>query len=115
MTARLLRASDWLGTMLKPELVQRIVAQTMHLYHRDVARTVDAMLGEIRATLARGDRVQLRGFGTFSIKHRSARTVKNPKTGTYVSVEQKNLPFFKSGKQMHVRLNRYLPSATEPG
>jgi integration host factor subunit beta len=100
--------------MLKSELVQRIVAQTMHLYHRDAARIVDAMFGEILAALARGDRVQLRGFGTFSIKHRSARTVKNPRTETYVSVEQKKLPFFKSGKQMHARLNRHLPSAREP-
>jgi integration host factor subunit beta len=95
--------------MLKSELL-RIAARKAHL-----ARIVNAILGEILAALARGDRVQLRAFGTFSVKHRPARTVKNPRTGIHISVRQKNLPFFRGGKQMHERLNRPLPSATELG
>ena len=64
------------------------------------------MLGEITAALARGDRVELRGFGAFSVKHRPARTGRNPRTGAHVSVDQKSVPFFKTGKEMRERLNK---------
>ena len=63
------------------------------------------ILGEITAALARGDRVELRGFGAFSVKHRPARTGRNPRTGAHVSVDQKSVPFFKTGKEMRERLN----------
>jgi integration host factor subunit beta len=93
-------------SMIKSELVQRIAAQNPHLYQRDVENIVNAILGEIVAALARGDRVELRGFGAFSVKHRPARTGRNPRTGAHVSVEQKSVPFFKTGKEMRERLNR---------
>ncbi len=68
--------------MIKSELVQRISAQTPHLYQRDVEHVLNAILGEIIGAMARGDRVELRGFGTFGVKIRAARTGRNPRTGT---------------------------------
>jgi integration host factor subunit beta len=92
--------------MIKSELVQRITDQNPHLYQRDVENIVNAILGEIIAALARGDRVELRGFGAFSVKNRPARTGRNPRTGSHVSVDKKSVPFFKTGKEMRERLNR---------
>src|SRR5258708_24519800 len=92
--------------MIKSELVQRISEQNPHLYQRDVENIVNAILGEIIAAMARGDRVELRGFGAFSVKNRPARTGRNPRTGALVSVDQKYVPFFKTGKEMRERLNR---------
>jgi integration host factor subunit beta len=94
------------GDMIKSELVQHIASQNPHLYQRDVENIVNAVLNEITAAMARGDRVELRGFGAFSVKHRPARTGRNPRTGAHVSVEQKSVPFFKTGKEMRERLNK---------
>ena len=77
-----------------------------HLYQRDVENIVNAILGEITNAMAKGDRVELRGFGAFSVKHRPAHTGRNPRTGAHVAVEQKSVPFFKPGKEMRERLNR---------
>ena len=103
------RGQGTAAAMIKSELVQRISAQNPHLYQRDVENIVNAILGEIIAAMARGDRVELRGFGAFSVKNRPARTGRNPRTGAHVSVEKKSVPFFKTGKEMRERLNR--PSA----
>ena len=92
--------------MIKSELVEHISEQNPHLYQRDVENIVNAILGEIIAAMARGDRVELRGFGAFSVKQRPARTGRNPRTGAHVSVDQKCVPFFKTGKEMRERLNR---------
>ena len=75
------------GSMIKSELVQRIAGQNPHLYQRDIENIVNAVLGEITAALARGDRVELRGFGAFSVKHRPARTGRNPRTGETLSIK----------------------------
>ena len=91
--------------MIKSELVQRISEQNPHLYQRDVENIVNAILGEIIAAMARGDRVELRGFGAFSVKQRNARLGRNPRTGDAVAVERKAVPFFKTGKQLRDRLN----------
>src|SRR5437764_4293107 len=91
--------------MIKSDLVQRIAGQNPHLYQRDIENIVNAVLGEITAALARGDRVELRGFGAFSVKHRPARTGRNPRTGAHVSVDQKSVPFFKTGDRKSTRLN----------
>jgi integration host factor subunit beta len=96
--------------MIKSELVQRIAEQNPHLYQRDVENIVNAIFNEIVAALARGDRVELRGFGAFSVKNRPARTGRNPRTGAHVSVEEKHVPFFKTGKEMRERLNNGKPS-----
>jgi len=92
--------------MIKSELVQRVAAQNPHLYQRDVENIVNAIFGEIVTALAKGDRVELRGFGAFSVKHRPARPGRNPRTGAHVAVEQKHVPFFKTGKEMRERLNQ---------
>lgn len=92
--------------MIKSELVQKIAEQNPQLYQRDVENIVNAILGEIVGALARGDRVELRGFGAFSVKERNARIGRNPRTGAHVAVEDKVVPFFKTGKEMRERLNK---------
>ena len=92
--------------MIKSELVQRVAAQNPHLYQRDVENIINAILGEITTAMAKAARVELRGFGAFSVKHRPARTGRNPRTGAHVSVAQKSVPFFKTGKEMRERLNK---------
>lgn len=92
--------------MIKSELVQKIAEQNPQLYQRDVENIVNAILDEIVGALARGDRVELRGFGAFSVKARSARVGRNPRTGAHVAVEDKVVPFFKTGKEMRERLNK---------
>jgi len=92
--------------MIKSELVQRIANRNPHLYVRDVEKIVNAILDEITDALSRGDRVELRGFGAFSVKHRDARVGRNPRTGAHVPVNEKTVPFFKTGKEMRERLNQ---------
>jgi integration host factor subunit beta len=91
--------------MTKSELIQRLAEQNPHLYLRDVEKIVETIFEEITAALVNGDRVELRGFGAFSVKHRDARTGRNPRTGETVHVESKRLPFFKTGKGLRERLN----------
>ena len=91
--------------MIKSELIQRIAEENPHLYQRDVERIVSTIFEEIASALARGDRVELRGFGAFSVKDRDARTGRNPRTGDPVDVPQKRVPFFKTGKELRDRMN----------
>ncbi|MCW5714640.1 MAG: integration host factor subunit beta [Bauldia sp.] len=91
--------------MIKSELITAISAENPHLYQRDVEHIVNAILDAITDALARGDRVELRGFGAFSVKNRPARVGRNPRTGTKVQVTEKYVPFFKTGKEMRERLN----------
>ncbi|MBT3791745.1 MAG: integration host factor subunit beta [Rhodospirillales bacterium] len=91
--------------MTKSELILRLAEKNPHLYHRDVERIVTAIFDEISTALSRGDRVELRGFGAFSVKNRDARTGRNPRTGESVQVAEKHVPFFKTGKLLRERLN----------
>jgi integration host factor subunit beta len=91
--------------MIRSELVQRISLQNPHLYQRDIEKIISAVLNEIIAAMARGDRVELRGFGAFSAKLRKARTGRNPRTGMPVPVKSKVVTYFKTGKEMRERLN----------
>ena len=95
-----------LRTMIKSELIKRISQANPHLYQQDIDRIVDAILQEIAGALSRGERVELRGFGSFSVRSRSARTGRNPRTGTPVQIKYKKLPHFRTGKEMRKRLNR---------
>ena len=91
--------------MIKSELVQIIANRNPHLLLRDVENIVNAIFEEITEALADGNRVELRGFGAFSVKNRPARTGRNPRTGEAVEVEEKWVPFFKTGKELRERLN----------
>lgn len=91
--------------MIKSELVLKIAEQNPHLYQRDVENIVNAILDTIVDALSRGDRVELRGFGAFSVKKRDARLGRNPRTGETVDVSEKVIPVFKTGKEMRTRLN----------
>ena len=91
--------------MTKSELIQRLAELNPHLYQRDVELIVTAIFDEITAALARGDRVELRGFGAFSVKVRPARQGRNPRTGEAVSVDEKRVPFFRTGKELREKLN----------
>lgn len=91
--------------MIRSELIQKLADENPHLYQRDVERIVNTVFDEITGAMAKGDRVELRGFGAFSVKKRDARVGRNPRTGTSVDVEEKHVPFFKTGKLLRDRLN----------
>jgi integration host factor subunit beta len=91
--------------MTKSELIARLAEANPHLYQRDVERIVTTIFDEITAALADGDRVELRGFGAFSVKRRGARIGRNPRTGETVRVSEKFIPYFKTGKQLREKLN----------
>ena len=92
--------------MTKSELIQVLAQDNPHLFHRDVERIVSTVFDEIAAALARGDRVELRGFGAFSVKDRASRVGRNPRTGAAVRVPEKHVPYFKSGKELRERVNQ---------
>ena len=99
--------------MIKSELIQRLTEENPHLYHRDVERIVSSLFEEIAVALSNGDRVELRGFGAFSVKKREARMGRNPRTGESVPVPEKHVPFFKTGKELRLRLNDKLPDGAD--
>ncbi len=90
--------------MLKSELVSRVLSRNLHFYRRDAERIINTMFDEITAALARGDRVELWGFGVFLPKARNPRIGRNPRTGAKVSVAEKKVPSFKPGKEMRARI-----------
>lgn len=91
--------------MLRSELVLRLSEENPHLPLKRVEQAVDVIFEEISAALERGDRVELRGFGAFSVRHRDARKGRNPRTGETVQVPAKRVPFFKAGKELRMRIN----------
>ena len=92
--------------MTKSELILRLTELNPNLYHRDVERIVNCFFDTITDALAEGKRVELRGFGAFSVRQRDARLGRNPRTGEAVDVDEKKVPFFKMGKSMLERLNQ---------
>ena len=91
--------------MIRSELIQKIAEENPHLYQRDVEKIVNTVFESVTEALASGDRVELRGFGAFSVKQRDARVGRNPRTGEAVQVDEKHVPFFKAGKLLRDRLN----------
>ncbi|MBN2741681.1 MAG: integration host factor subunit beta [Rhodobacteraceae bacterium] len=91
--------------MIRSELITKISEDNPHLFQRDVEKIVNTIFDEITEALAAGDRVELRGFGAFSVKQRDARVGRNPRTGEAVEVDEKHVPFFKTGKLLRDRLN----------
>ena len=95
--------------MIKSELVSKLTEQNPHLYQRDIEQVVKAILDTIRDALAQGGRVELRNFGTFTVKKREARSGRNPRTGEAVAISEKVVPAFRTGKEMRHRLNPVSP------
>lgn len=91
--------------MIKSELIEKLASENTHLTHAEVERVVNVVLGRMTGAMAEGGRVELRGFGAFSVRSRPARAGRNPRTGESVDVPAKSVPFFKSGKELRERLN----------
>ena len=91
--------------MTKSELILKITSKNSYLYHKDVYKIINTLFNCVTQALKNGDRVELRGFGTFTTKLRNARIGRNPKTGDPVAIPQKKMPFFKMGKSMKERIN----------
>ena len=100
----MLRAAE--PALTRSELISELASSSPHLRQEDVELIVTTIFDQITAALARGERVELRGFGAFTVKQRSARIGRNPGTGEVVAVGEKTMPFFKAGKEMRDRLNR---------
>ena len=92
--------------MTKSELIAELASASPHLLSRDIELIVSTIFDEVTAALARGERVELRGFGAFTVKQRDARTGRNPRTGAPVAVDEKVVPFFKAGKELRERVNQ---------
>ena len=92
--------------MTKSELIERITAQNPHLTQKDVEKVINIIFSTVSASLSNGDRVEFRGFGTFSVRTRTARTAKNPRTGAQVKVGERRIPHFKCGKNLFDILNK---------
>jgi integration host factor subunit beta len=91
--------------MIKSQLIEKLAAENTHLTHAEVERVVNIVLDSMVDAMSDGGRVELRGFGAFSVRSRPARTGRNPRTGEAVDVPAKSVPFFKSGKELRERLN----------
>ena len=92
-------------SLIKSQLIQNITDQNPHLYIKDVERIVNTIFSEITKSLASGNRVELRGFGAFSVQKRKERIGRNPRTGDSVKVQSKHIPRFKMGKELKIKLN----------
>ena len=92
-------------SLIKSKLIQNITDTNPHLFVRDVERIVNTIFNEITQSLADGKRVELRGFGAFSVQHRKQRIGRNPRTGESVNVDEKFIPRFKTGKELRLKLN----------
>ena len=97
--------------MTKSELILRIAELNPHLYQSHAEQIVDTIFEEVTKALVKDARVELRGFGAFSVKKLKSRIGRNPRTGESVKVSNKNVPFFKIGKKMHERLNGIVSEA----
>jgi integration host factor subunit beta len=97
--------------MTKREIVEELPTRGPGLSHRDAEATVNAIFDAMTEALSRGDRIEIRGFGTFAIKERRARQGRNPKTGALVEIEAKRIPFFRTGKELRAEIN----DATDEG
>ena len=91
--------------MIKSELIAALASENPHLTQKDIERVVGVILEKMIGALEDGGRVELRGFGAFSVRSRPARNGRNPRTGETVAVKAKHVPFFKSGKELRERLN----------
>ena len=92
--------------MTKSELIEKIAAKNPNLMVKDVEKIVNVILNKIISTLANGDRVEFRGFGTFAVHVRAPRVAKNPRTGEQIKIGERKITHFKVGKELHKMLNQ---------
>ncbi|MCK5263389.1 MAG: integration host factor subunit beta [Gammaproteobacteria bacterium] len=97
--------------MMKSELIERISRKQTHLAYKDVELAVKCLLGQMSNSLSSGERIEIRGFGSFSLHFRPPRSGRNPKTGDSVSLPGKHVPHFKPGKELRERVNDSLTKA----
>jgi integration host factor subunit beta len=91
--------------MTKSELIERLSSTTGELNKKEAELIINTIFDSIGGALAEGDRVEIRGFGSFTIRERDARVARNPKSGEVVSIPTKKTPFFKTGKELRLRVN----------
>ena len=101
----IIKDDDDKNALTKSELIARLAVKNPHLTTKDVGRIVDVIFDEITNAMARGDRVEIRDFGSFSVKHRVPRQGRNPRTGESVAVAGKAIPFYKMGKKIRRLIN----------
>ena len=94
--------------MTKSELIEALAARQVHLAFNDVELSVKSVMEQMSHALANGERIEIRGFGSFSLHYRPPRMGRNPKTGTAVALPGKHVPHFKPGKELRERVNRTL-------
>lgn len=92
--------------MTKSELIEKIATKNPNLTVKDIDKIVSVIFDSIVNTLAKGERVEFRGFGAFSVRSRAPRVAKNPRTGEKLNVDSRNIPHFKAGKQLYELLNK---------
>lgn len=91
--------------MTKSELIECVAGQVKNFSKKDVEVIVDTVFGSMLDSLSKGEKVEIRGFGSFKVKHREGRKGRNPKTGESIYIEEKKVPFFKAGKELRERVN----------
>lgn len=92
-------------SMTKREIIEELLARRQTFTHRQSETIVNAMFDAMANALMRGDRIEIRGFGSFAVKQRRARQGRNPKTGQLVNVDAKHIPFFRAGKELRIEVN----------
>jgi len=100
--------------MTKRELIDEVIKVYTRFSRRDAEVMVNAVFDSMTEALSRDERIEVRGFGSFVVKHRQAREGRNPKTGELVSVAAKRLPFFKVGKELKLRVDGKQPAEQSP-
>ncbi len=91
----------------RQDIVRRVAAHGKGIYTKDAQSLVDILFREMSDALADGNRIEIRGFGTFTVKRREARVARNPKTNTKVELSSRVMPYFRAGKELKDRLNSY--------
>lgn len=91
--------------MTKREIIEELLTRRRRFSHRESETVVNAMFDAMANSLTRGQRIEIRGFGSFAVKNRRARQGRNPKTGELVSVDAKKIPFFRAGKELRIEVN----------
>lgn len=99
--------------MTKRDVIEVVAQRSPQFSLHQIEILVDAFFATLTEALANGERIEVRGFGSFALKARAARTARNPKTGAEVTVEAKRIPFFKVGKELRQRLNPTAPARTK--